>query len=246
MAKLNQIIAISPSKKSEGKRLLTEAYKRLQKGELFNGIVRTYKPLDDEGETFPDERKQMQYSVAQAIEEAREALTDLMNVVATQDVANTAAKSDVEVDGVTILSNVPVTHLLFLEKQVVDILTFVRHIPTLDPAEEWRYDDNSDCYASVPASSNKSKKIPKVIVKYEATPEHPAQVEMIQEDVKVGEWKTIKFSGAIPAADKNDLVNRIAKLQDALKFARERANSSDVTSVRFGEQVLDYIFGAKV
>jgi hypothetical protein len=246
MAKLNQIIAISPSKKSEGKRLLTEAYKRLQKGELFNGIVKTYQPSDDEGDTFPDERKQIQYSVAQAIEEAREALTDLMNVVAIQDVANTAAKADVSVDSVTILSNVPVTHLLFLEKQATDILTFVRHIPTLDPAEQWHYDDAADCYASTPAASNKSKKVPKVVVKYDATPEHPAQVEMIQEDVKVGEWKTIKFSGAIPASEKNELVNRITKLQDALKFAREQANSADVTDVRYGEQVLDYIFGAKV
>ena len=35
-------------------------------------------------------------------------------------------------------------------------------------------------------------------MKYEATEKHPAQVETYTEDIKVGEWTMVKFSGAIP------------------------------------------------
>jgi hypothetical protein len=35
-------------------------------------------------------------------------------------------------------------------------------------------------------------------VKAEATEKHPAQVEVYHEDVVVGQWKTVKFSGALP------------------------------------------------
>ena len=51
-------------------------------------------------------------------------------VLATQDFANCQAKANVVVDGQTILKEVPVTHLLFLEKQLVDLRTFIDGLPT--------------------------------------------------------------------------------------------------------------------
>ena len=50
MPKLNQIIAISAGKKSSAQKAITEAHHSLQKSAQLEGISRTYKPKDDEGE----------------------------------------------------------------------------------------------------------------------------------------------------------------------------------------------------
>ena len=204
MAKLNQIIAVANGKKTGTQKSLTDIYQKLGKSELFSGITRVYHPDDDGGETLPKETKMLQMKSSDAINEAKNALVELFDVTLTQDVANTQAKSDVVVDGNTILSNVPVTYLLFLEKQITDIGTFVSKLPTLDPAEQWVFDPNTDSYRTDPTVTNRTKKVLRNHVKAEATDKHPAQVEVYSEDVKVGEWSTIKFSGAIPSKEKNE------------------------------------------
>ena len=245
MSKLNQIIAVLNGKKSRSQKELTEIYKKLQKSALFEGISRTYQPQDEEGETQPPERKNVQYKGRDAINDARAALCDLYNVAATQDWANCDAKASVTVEDQVIIEDVPVPHLLFLEKQLTDLHTFVTTLPTLDPAEVWHWDSNADCYTSDTTFSNRTKKVPRSHVLVEATEHHPAQAEMYHEDVKVGEWRTVKFSGAIPAQERNEVLGRIRKLQDAVKYAREQANNMEVEEVNIGNKVLDFVFGAQ-
>src|SRR5438132_1009448 len=79
-------------------------------------------------------------------------------------------------------------------------------------------------------------------VKYEATKEHPAQVEMYMEDVWVGTWTTTKLSGAIPAATRNAMLERVRKLLDAVKEAREEANLLQVQTQKLGDALLAYVF----
>src|SRR6185437_6423737 len=133
--------------------------------------------------------------------------------------------------------------LLFLEKQLVDLHTFVQKLPTLDPSDEWEYNASADAYATPPVQTMRTKKIPRNHVLAEATKEHPAQVATYQEDVPQGTWSTVKFSGALPAQRVNELLSRVEKLQHAVKFAREEANSLDVTPQKVGEKVLGYLFG---
>lgn len=132
------------------------------------------------------------------IDEAVAAWTELYDCVATQDWANCAAMSDVRVGDNTLISDVPVTHLLFLEKRIDDVLAFINKLPTLDPAKDWEGDPNSACFKSKPVEKLRTVKTPQAFVKYEATPEHPAQVEMVHEDVVAGTWTAINFSGALP------------------------------------------------
>ena len=245
MAKLNQIIAVQAGKKSQAKETLTEAYHKLKKPELLNGIVRTYQPRDEGGEPQPDERKMVQLKVNETIRQVMRDLVEMFDVVATQDWANCQARGDVTVDGRKLLQAVPVTHLLFLEKQLVDLRTFLEALPTLDTAEEWEYKPESDCYVSRPSRSHRTKKVPRNHIKYEATKEHPAQVEMYMEDVWVGTWTTTKFSGAVPAATRNAMLDRVRKLQDAVKAAREEANGVDVKAQKVGDVVLGYIFNGR-
>lgn len=243
MTKLNQIIAVANGKKTKTQEILTEIYKKVQKPELFQGLTRSYRPMDTEGETKPPENKFIQESVDKSIDEFTTALADLIDVVYTQDSANCEAKSDVVVDGKVVVANVPVTHLLFLEKQLVDIRTFVGKLPILDPTEKWEYKDNAACYVSDKTFTNATKKVMRAFTKAPATDKHPAQVDTYTEDVKVGEWDLVKFSSAIPAKDKKEKLEKIEKLIDAVKYAREQANSLEVEQKKIGKNLLSFIFG---
>lgn len=245
MAKLNQIIAVVNGKKTKTAKAVTDVYHNLQKPTLFEGISRSYKPSAEDGETFPPERKLIQYTVKNAVSEVRHALTELWDVTATQDWANCKAVADVKLGGETLLAKAPVPHLLFLEKQLIDLHTFVSKLPTLDSAEKWIFSAEQDAYTSDETKTNKTKKVLRNHTKAEATDKFPAQVETYSEDIKVGEWATIKFSGAIPAKEKNEMLERIAKVQEAVKFAREEANSLDVDNQTVAQPILDFVFGKK-
>ena len=112
----------------------------------------------------------------------------------------------------------------------------------VDAAEAWTFDDSADCWKTEPVRTNRTKKVPRNHVKAEATEKHPAQVEVYYEDVVVGYWTTVKFSGALPAKRVNELTDRVERLQRAVKFAREEANGVKVTDQRAGDAVFRYLF----
>jgi len=240
--KLNQIIAVEKNIKSRALQDLTEAHHSLQKTALLAGISRTYRPKDEEGEQLPPEATKVQLKSEEIIRKTSETLSKLFDVVATKDWANCQAKANVVVDGQTLLSDVPATYLLFLEKQLVDLHTFIKKLPVLDAAETWAFDQSADCWATEPVLTTRTKKVPRNHVKAEATEHHPAQVEVYYEDVTVGNWRTIKFSGSLPARRVNELLARVEKLQEAVKFAREEANNLEVEDIKTGEAVLGYLF----
>lgn len=243
MPKLNQIIALSAGKKADAHKTKTDAYQVLQKTALLDGITRSYKPRDEDGDQLPSESKTVQIKVNQQLENVRNAMVDLFDIVATQDFANTLAKASVVVDEKVLLKDIPVTYLLFMEKQLVDIHTFVDKLPTLDPSKEWEYDRASDLYKTKPAQTIKTKKVMKNHVKAHATDKFPAQVDTYTEDVLTGYWTTVEFSGAIPAAEKNALLTRVKKLQEAVKCAREEANGMSVDVKKVGADVFRYLLG---
>jgi hypothetical protein len=241
MPKLNQIIAVEKSVKSRAFQELTEAHHALQKPALLSGISRTYRPKDEEGETLPPESTRVQAKAEEIIRQTAQIMGNLFDVTATKDWANNEAKADVVVGERVLLRQVPVTYLLFLEKQLTDLHTFIRKLPVLDASESWTFDPSTDTYATDPVQTVRTKKIPRNHVKAEATDKHPAQVEVYYEDVTVGYWRTLKFSGALPAVRVNDLLTRVQKLQQAVKFAREEANGVEVTDRKVGDQVFAYL-----
>lgn len=243
MAKLNQILAIVASRKAKAQSAITAVYHKLQKSALLDGISRVYRPRDEEGEVLPAESKRVQVRVSDALKIVQEELSDLFDIVATQDYANCRATADVVVDGEVILKAVPVTYLLFLEKQLTDLHTLLAALPILDPGEEWKYSDEADCYVTNGYESTRTKKVPRNHIKAEATDRHPAQVEVYHEDIIVGYWKTLKFSGATTEQHRNKLLGRVRALQEAVKSAREEGNSYTVTDIETGNAVMSFIFG---
>jgi hypothetical protein len=241
--KLNQIIAVEKGVKSKSFQELTEAHHAVQKTALLSGISRTYQAKDEEGEQLPPESTRVQVKAEEVLRRTAATLTRLFDVTATKDWANCVAKADVTVDGRTLVKDAPVSYLLFLEKQLTDLHTFIKKLPVLDAAEAWSHDPSTDAWKTEPVKTIKTKKVPRNHVKAEATEKHPAQVEVYYEDIPVGYWTTVKFSGALPAARINELLERVETLQAAVKFAREEANGTVVTDQNVGDAVFGYLFG---
>jgi hypothetical protein len=137
-----------------------------------------------------------------------------------------------------------VTYLLFLEKQLTDLHTFIKKLPVLDAADSWVFNDSADCWSTEPVRTIRTKKVPRNHVKAEATEKHPAQVEVYYEDISVGYWTTVRFSGALPAKRVSTLLERVEKLQQAVKFAREEANNTEAVDKHVGDKVFGYLFGS--
>lgn len=243
MPKLNQIIAIEKDVKQTSNRKFTDIYHELQKAQLVTGVSRTYQPKDDEGDQLPAESTEVQLTVSKEMEKSAEALKRLFDVTLTKEVANQEATADVVVDGEVLLADVPVTYLLFLERQLTDFKTVFSSIPVLDPAIKWTLDLDNGVYKSDPVETLKSKKVPFNWVRAAATDKHPAQVDVLHEDVNVGTWTTVRLSGALPQTEKDALLERVATLQEAVKFAREKANEHEVINQEAGDKVFGYLFG---
>jgi hypothetical protein len=243
MAKLNQIIAIEKGIKAEASRVETEVYHKFQKETLLSGIARKYEPLKEDGEILPDESTKVQTNVGDELTRMCESLTKLFDITCTKDAANQTAKANVEVDGVVVLQDVPVCTLLFLEKKLTDLHTNVKKLPVLNPAEDWVFDATTNVWRTPPSKSIRSKKVMKAFERSPATQHHPAQVDTFTEDEPVGTWSTMKFSGSLPQRQVTETLARVEKLQQAVKFAREAANSIDVTDQKIGKKVLGYVFG---
>ena len=240
--RLNQVIALVQGKKSKAQKLLTTVHHGWHKDRI-TGITRIYQPIDEEGQVFPPESRIVQLRVSDALQTVQKELYDFLNIVATQEYANTEAKANVEVGDKILLDDVPVSVLLFLEKQLIDLRTLATNLPTLPTDCVWTLDENKNCYVTNPEQTVKTQKKVEVIVKYDATKEHPAQTDLITVDKMVGNWTTIHLSGALPEKERDAIVERIEKLQDAVKIAREQANSLEVNQkTGFGKVVLDYIF----
>lgn len=242
MPKLNQIIAIEKGAKTNAEKVATEVYHQLQVAKSLEGMVRTYKPNDAEDpEKLPDEVKLVQVKANEELVKVFDALTKHFDIAATKEMSNCTAKADIKVGTAVIAKDVPVGFLLFLEKQLVNIATQLKKAPVLDPAFSWKWDENKGCYVSDPVTQNKTRKVMRNHVKTEATKEHPAQVETYTEDIVVGHWSKTEFSGALPRDVVKELIVRAEALQEAVKLAREEANSIEAKPLNPGKAIFDYL-----
>lgn len=226
--RLNQLIAVRKGVRSTASAKLIRLNGDLQKAVLLSGISRTYRKINDLDPDLPGESTRVQRMVGKGLLEMRDVMTRLFDVTAAVDWTNAVASADVVVDGQVLIAGAPVPFLLFLEKQIVEIRNFVSNLPVLDPAEKWVWSDDAAAWAAGPATTTRTQKVMRNHVLAEATDKHPAQVQPYQEDVIVGYWDTMKFSGAVPASRRGELLDRITELSDGVKFAREQANMTEV------------------
>lgn len=245
-AKLNQIIAVEKGIKNRANEIVTQLYHAVQKPALFSGLRKTYKPVNDEGERFPEQRQNVQFVFGDVLSQFSDSKAELMKITARKDWTNAQASADVSVDGKVILSNVPVTYLLFLEKQLQDVRTVISNLPLRDPTEEWDKGSDGIFRTANSIETIKTRKEETPLVLSVATDKFPAQVQVITKDVTVGSWEETKFSGAISKTERDDLLGRAESFYQAVKQARQEANMVDeIPSPDVGKAVFDFIYGTK-
>ncbi len=239
--KLNQVVGAEKEVKQKVTMYVTEAHQISQKSVLFNGFEKKYSPLEEGGEQFPPESQKVQYKVSDVLATLSGNFSQLFDATATKDYANCNARATVKIGDEVLLENAPVPFLLFLEKQLDYVKTFIQKLPVLDSADVWEEDKNAGLWRTQPTTTHRNKKVQKPIVLYPATPEHPAQTQLITDDVLAGYWNQTKFSGAIPAPRKLELLNRVAELSKAVVEAREEANTTEAPDVNVGKSIFDFL-----
>lgn len=240
--KLHEILAIEKGLKQRTYSKIDEMQKVLPKVDFFNGHYRKWIPLTDDSEMFPPETKKVQFYAKEMLNEYVGLRKEVFDLEMTKDMTNATARADIIVDGMPLAEQVPATTLLFLEKELTDLRTFIQTIPILDAAEEWTPDKmNAFLYRTEPERTHRTKKVEKPLVLYEATKEHPAQTKTVTEDIIIGHWETTKVTGAVPVAEKLEYWKRVNKLLDAVKEARERANGAIAVEAKLGEQIFKYV-----
>lgn len=239
--KLTVILGLLKGAKARAHVNVSALHHQSTKTPLYNGQIRTYEPRDDDGERRPAESQKVQLRATEVLDELATQLTRHWDLALWRDEGNTQARADVIVDGETLLSDVPATFLLFLEKQLNDWRTVVTKLPTLATDQSWTQDEITGLFQTEPVKSASTRKVLRNHVLSVATDKHAAQVKTYEEDVPVGDWTTIKLSGALTVRQQHTLVDRLDKLADAVKSARERANLVEVDEVKAGEALFTYL-----
>jgi len=242
MTKLHELVAVEPDLQVKGKTALAECQSLFTGGQVrLVGQVRSYEPLAEDGERIPSETSEIATTVLQELDRAWGAFGGWIDVTLQKEVSNGLTKADVMVGEKVILQALPAPALLNLEKRLAEIKALIDSAPTLDPTEKWNWDPDQQCYVSATHQALRTKKVPKVLVKYEATKEHPAQTEVYSEDVPVGTWTVTKRSGMLTLAVKRQMLERVDMLIMATKAARQRANDLAVTLDHFAAPLWKYI-----
>lgn len=231
--KLSQYLPLLKGAKNLAHGKVTTFYHQLQKPGEFVGRVRTFKPIND-ADVLPDEIQIVQSRVPELLDEATAELTKLFDHQAAVDWgnANPEVRGKVIVGGKVLLDDVPVPYLLFLEKQLKDWVAILKRLPQLDPTQQWHWDADREEFFTEPALTAKTKRVTKHTVVVQATDRFPAQTASQDDDVVIGHWHTVYRSGAIHRKRARQLLERAEELADAVKVAREEANSKDVVSKR--------------
>ena len=241
--KLNQALAVERDIKNKATARVTERHKQNKKTALFEGQSVTFRKIREEAPDVPARSQRVQLTANGSIALLRDEFTRLFNVTAAKDYANCEARGSVRVGGKLILENVPATHLLWLEKKVRDIRTFITDLPILDGAYDWEEDANDGLFKTQVQEQASTMKVQEGIVLHPPTEHHPAQTQLITKDVVIGYKQTARHSGAIPASRKEVLVARVDEVLHAVAKAREEANASvDVGDHSVGETIFGYIF----
>lgn len=237
--RLSQVLALESQAKAKNHKVISELYKLVQKGDLFVGYNKVFLPKDEESDKLEPESKPVTNDSRKLMAAVFESMSEYMDVTLTKDVANSVTEGVMKVGDVEY--KLPLTFIVWLEKRLTEVKTFVENLPVLDETKSWRYDETRNIYVTdkTRTARNKKKKVPLVL--YGATDKHPAQVQMIDEDIFQGNWEVEYVSTAIPRQRKEQMVSRVEYLLTQTKLAREEANSARAEEKAFANVLFNFI-----
>jgi len=249
---LHEVLAVEQDLKGNAERTRTATLDLFRaKHTQFTGLRRTFRPFaveedaTDQGHERLEAETKLATTVANELEKAMTAVSTAITAGYQIDEANTRAKADIVVDGEVIASDVPATFLLQLERRLRELRALFREAPCFDPVRAWTADGDADRKHVLKAEAVvtiRKARTRKYNVMYEATVEHPAQVDVLEIDEAVGEIRSYEWTGKLASAKKAALVERLDDLVAAVKQARSRANTVTVdTGERIGKTLCDYL-----
>ena len=199
----------------------------------------------DQGHERLEAETKLATTVASELDKAMSTVAAAITAGYQIDEANTRAKADIVVDGEVIARDVPATFLLQLERRLREVRALFRETPCFDPVRTWTVDVDADRKHVLKAAAVvtiRKARTRKYNVMYEATKEHPAQVDVVEVDEPVGEIRSYEWTGMLASSKKAALVERVDALVASVKQARSRANTIDVnTEERIGKTLCDFL-----
>ena len=248
--KLHEILAVEGDREGIAKKIVHETTNVFgNKHSLFLGGSKTLK-MDQAGhesaEAAAQEITEIVTTVDERLDYTRKAVVQWLDVVLTKEATNQTARANLIVDDVVIAENVPATFLLGLESKLKNLREMYMAVPTLAPGTSWIPDTvaGRGIYRAEHSEVRaKTAKVPQFKVLYEATKEHPAQIERWNEEVTVGRFISTPQSAMMPASRKAEVLGRLDKLIQATKQARMRANNVEIVESQIGNALFNYING---
>lgn len=245
MSKLHELLAVEADLNNTAKAMLAEATNTFsKKPDHFLGQVRSATFLDPTREQENvSEEKTMVTTVDDKLTYALDKAGSYWDAMLQKEEANSTAKADLVVNGETLAKDLPATFLLGMETRLKAVQDVVMAIPTLDPSLKWELDSSSGdgVYRSPVQTGFKTEKTINSKVLYEATKEHPAQIEKWSEDVPVAKIETTKYSGMWTPRRKADVLGKLDLLIRSVKKARQRANTVEVKDNHIGDKLIDFL-----
>lgn len=247
MPKLHEVLAVESGLQTTAKKANEETVRTFgKKDEHFVETTREINHFaEEDAKLNTSETKAMVTTVADKLLYTAGPNIRAFDAYLQKEATNQKAAADLVVGDQTIAEGVPATVLLGLETKLTELRAVYDAIPTLAPGPTWNADPSArstGVYKSAhPDVTFRTKKMIKPIVMAEATKEHPAQVQAIQEDVPIAKITTHHKSGMMTTADKSALLERVDRLLRAVKRARQRANNTEVEKRQIGKALFDYI-----
>jgi hypothetical protein len=250
--KLHELLAVEQERKAEVDRVRRDTAVTFEKKQThFSGMRRTFRPFsvdeprgESAGERLEAETR-LVTTVHETLEAALRTVGQSLDLSYQVDEANTRARADIIVDDEVLAADVPATFLLQLEKRLRDVRSLAEHVPTFDPVRLWQPDPGADhkhVLRAEPVITIRKQRTRKYNVMYEATKEHPAQIDVVEVEEPVGELRAYDWTGMVSPRQKAELLEQVDKLMAAVKRARARANAANVdTSRRVALPILDFI-----
>lgn len=241
MTKLYEILAVEKDVSKDAKDEAARIVGVFGQEGLLRGMTISYHTLLDGEPELPEEITELAHTVEGELLQYQKSLGSFIDVAIEKESSNTNAQADVFLNGELFLKGVPATALLNLESRLEELRKVYEAIPVIDMTEQWQYDDNQGCFVSQTRKKFRTKKVLRNHVLAEATKEHPAQVNAYQEDIPAYSVETVITSGMITPARKRELLERISKLQKAVKTARQRANDVDIVDTKVANKLFEFI-----
>jgi len=245
MTKLHEVLAVEASKEKVASKLVQESVRTLGKENLFSGQVRRLVMLDTAEEYLNgEERVALTSTVDENLEYLVKPLADYWDVTLQKDSANQKAMADIMLDGKCLAQNLPATFLLGMETKLNNLRKLYEAIPTLAPGITWDVDEQERTGTFKARNDQVSFKTEKDMEFKEASPatkEHPAQIAKMERTRNTGKYTLTKWSGMLTPLDKAERLNRLDQLLNAVKQARQRANSVEVKNASVGADLINFI-----